>query len=463
LPSVTLLESRRVTAGGAHPLVDSSTTGAVTLAPPGATPSVAPQVEITAPAASATVSGTSLSVTTSVTQGDNPISSVAFYVNAVLQSTDSTIPYTATVNTENYPDGDLTIRAVITDNQGLTGEDTVIVSNDNGGEEPPPSEDIDIFMSLSGSDGAAGTEGAPVRTLERAIALCPNNGIIGVVGGNYIATEYQRGTTKTLTVQPVNPASPPVFTRIELESGPDVTYDGLQNTNGTDAGIKMGYHYARDGSKTTFKFCGPRQMVDGQNGWVFDGTSFDRLWLEDCVIGPSWNRDNWQIKQSGSTSDPPRNMKVERCHILYANEPDGSATHTDAAQWGSMNGLILRDCVFEGGREQGVFVGRWYVNGVSVLTDWHFERVVVGPCPNGTNSFKLCCIGVLAGEDVGLTLIDCWSDEGHDLGSTPAVVDEQTRSFIRPETGESWTTFKARYISTIGYTGPLAASALNPE
>jgi parallel beta-helix repeat protein len=62
-----------------------------------------------------------------------------------------------------------------------------------------------IFMSPSGDDTAGGTESQPVRTINRAIALCPAGGTIVMRGGIY-RDFYNNGTsyqvlTKPLTLQ----------------------------------------------------------------------------------------------------------------------------------------------------------------------------------------------------------------------------------------------------------------------
>jgi subtilisin family serine protease len=78
-----------------------------------------PTVSISSPAAGAQVAGT---VTVSASASDNVgLASVAFYVNGTLLSSDTSAPYTASLNTRKYAVGStLTLTAVATDTAGNT-------------------------------------------------------------------------------------------------------------------------------------------------------------------------------------------------------------------------------------------------------------------------------------------------------------------------------------------------------
>ena len=91
---------------------------------------IAPTVSITAPANSATVSGT---VSVAATASDNVgVSKVEFYVNNVLQKTDTTSPYTLSWNTTALANGSYTLSAKAYDaanNIGQSSTVTVTVNN----------------------------------------------------------------------------------------------------------------------------------------------------------------------------------------------------------------------------------------------------------------------------------------------------------------------------------------------
>ena len=90
----------------------------------------APTVAISSPAASASVSSP---VTVTVAASDNVgVSKVEFYVNSVLQATDSASPYTFTWNTSALANGSYTLTAKAYDAAGNVGQSaavSVIVNN----------------------------------------------------------------------------------------------------------------------------------------------------------------------------------------------------------------------------------------------------------------------------------------------------------------------------------------------
>src|SRR3989339_24129 len=72
-----------------------------------------PTVAITAPANNATVSA-SVTITATATD-DNGVASISFYVDDILKNTDTTSPYTYSLDTTGYANGVHTIKAVATD------------------------------------------------------------------------------------------------------------------------------------------------------------------------------------------------------------------------------------------------------------------------------------------------------------------------------------------------------------
>jgi hypothetical protein len=109
------------------------------VSPPSSPPAVdaAPQVSITSPANGATLSG---AVTLSANATDDKgISKVMFYVNSANVATDTSSPYSASVNTAGYGDGNYTLKAVAYDTAGQTTEATVAVTFSNAA--PPPAGD----------------------------------------------------------------------------------------------------------------------------------------------------------------------------------------------------------------------------------------------------------------------------------------------------------------------------------
>ncbi len=110
----------------------------VTVTSGGTSDTIAPTVSISSPSSGATVSG---SVTVTATASDNVgVSSVEFYVDSTLVSTDTTSAYSYTWDTTAYSDGTHTIYAIAADaasNEGISTTISVTVSNggttDDGG------------------------------------------------------------------------------------------------------------------------------------------------------------------------------------------------------------------------------------------------------------------------------------------------------------------------------------------
>jgi len=130
-----------------------------------------PTVAISAPANNATVSA---SVTiTATASDDNGVSSVVFYVDDVLKNTDTTSPYTYSLDTTGYINGAHTIKAVATDTIAQTTNSQISVTVNN---VTPPAPDtiapatintlaagnstvnsITLSWTATGDDGATGT------------------------------------------------------------------------------------------------------------------------------------------------------------------------------------------------------------------------------------------------------------------------------------------------------------------
>src|SRR5207247_7311830 len=79
----------------------------------------APTVSVTSPATGATVNG-SVTITANATDIGSGVTSVAFYVDGALLSTDATSPYSASWNTKKVINGTHTIYAVARDLAGHT-------------------------------------------------------------------------------------------------------------------------------------------------------------------------------------------------------------------------------------------------------------------------------------------------------------------------------------------------------
>lgn len=96
-------------------------------------PGTPPTVSITSPANGQTFTApASIAIQATAADSDGTVAKVEFYNGTMLLGTDTTAPYSYTWS--NVPAGTYTIRAVATDNQGLTATSTVGVTVTGGGQ-----------------------------------------------------------------------------------------------------------------------------------------------------------------------------------------------------------------------------------------------------------------------------------------------------------------------------------------
>src|SRR3989339_552443 len=99
-----------------------------------------PTVSITAPANNATISGT-ITITATASD-DNGVSSVRFYVDNIMKSTDTASPYTYNLDTTGYANGTHIIKAVATDTANQTANLQISVTVNNIVIDNPPTINI---------------------------------------------------------------------------------------------------------------------------------------------------------------------------------------------------------------------------------------------------------------------------------------------------------------------------------
>jgi hypothetical protein len=153
----------------------------------------APTVNITAPSTGATVSG-SISVT--ATASDNvAVGSVQFLVDGVLFSTDSSSPFSATLDTTTLANGSRTITAIATDTSGNRANTSVTVTVNNSAPANTPSLSVSP-TALTFPDTAVGS-----ASTDQTFAVT-NNGQAGSslvwsvsgLSGDYSFTGATNGT-----------------------------------------------------------------------------------------------------------------------------------------------------------------------------------------------------------------------------------------------------------------------------
>src|SRR3989339_2070694 len=89
-----------------------------------------PQVTLVVPANNSVVSGI-VTISGTANDAEGGVTSVAFYIDNILKNTDTTAPYTYSLDTTQYTNGTHTIKAVATDTIGQTAIAQITVTIDN--------------------------------------------------------------------------------------------------------------------------------------------------------------------------------------------------------------------------------------------------------------------------------------------------------------------------------------------
>lgn len=95
-----------------------------------------PSVEVTAPAAGSTVSGTQVAVAADAVD-DSTVSTVEFLVGSTVVGTDTTAPYSVAWDSTSVPDGPVSMTARATDAAGNTGTSSPILVTVRNDQTPP--------------------------------------------------------------------------------------------------------------------------------------------------------------------------------------------------------------------------------------------------------------------------------------------------------------------------------------
>jgi len=147
--------------------------------------------DTTPPTVSASESGTSGTITLSATASDNVgVTKVEFYIDGALQSTDTSSPYSATLNSTTLANGSHSLTAKAYDAAGNVGTSSAVnfsISNGGSGDTTPPT----VTATESGTSG----------TISFSAAASDNVGVTKVefyVDGTLIATDTASPYSTTL-------------------------------------------------------------------------------------------------------------------------------------------------------------------------------------------------------------------------------------------------------------------------
>ncbi|MBI2621547.1 MAG: S8 family serine peptidase [Candidatus Levybacteria bacterium] len=184
-----------------------------------------PAVSITSPSEGATVSGTIL--ITADASDDNGVVSVDFYIDGVLLSSDTQIPYEANWDTTTAAEGSHVIKAVATDTASQTKSDQVNVVVDNFNDSPVADAGAD--QTVIDNDG----NGTEAVTLDGSGSYDPDGSIVSydwyeggiwLGSGATLTVDFALGThTVTLTVTDNDGASASDDVVITVVEAPDIS------------------------------------------------------------------------------------------------------------------------------------------------------------------------------------------------------------------------------------------------
>lgn len=148
----------------------------------------APSVSFTAPASSATISGT-VNVTANATDAESGVTSVLFRVvgRNDLDFTDSTAPYANSLNTSSLANGSTQLQLIATNGDGLTTtvSRTVTVSNTT----PPPADTTRPTVSISTPTAGSTVSGTSVAVTATATDNVAVNSVALYVDGSLFQTD----------------------------------------------------------------------------------------------------------------------------------------------------------------------------------------------------------------------------------------------------------------------------------
>jgi len=223
----------------------------------------APTVTISSPSASATVSGTAI---VTVSAADNVgISKVEFYVNSILQATDTTSPYSFSWNTATLANGSNTLTAKAYDAAGNVGQSsaTIVTVNNPVSDTTAPtvsvsapannatvSGTVSITVAASDNVGVSKVEFYLNGILQATDTATPYNfnwntaslvnGVYGLTAKAYDAAGNS-GTSSTVTLTVSNPVTTPAtYTLWPAATVPAVV------DSGPDSAVELGVKFRSD-------------------------------------------------------------------------------------------------------------------------------------------------------------------------------------------------------------------------
>ena len=258
-----------------------------------------PTVNITTPADSAQFDeGSDIDIEASASDYDGSIANVKFYIDDVLKATDSSSPYTY-LDWDNVTAGTYEVKAVATDNDGATDEDTITVTVTSNGDE----ENIELEAedgTLSGCNTASYYDGYSgdgyVTNFNAAGDTITLNFNADSSGTEDINIRYMCSKTKNMSV---------TLNGTVIESNLTMIGSGIGNNKWNE--IDISGNIAQGSNTLVFTKIGSYQLridkvtIVGSGG---DGNNFPNVNITIPADGAQFNEDSdIDIEASASDSD----------------------------------------------------------------------------------------------------------------------------------------------------------------
>ncbi|HJW73425.1 MAG TPA: M4 family metallopeptidase [Geothrix sp.] len=205
--------------------------------------------DTTAPTATATESGTSGTITFSATATDNVgVTKVEFYVDGVLKGTDTTSPYSMTLDSTTLTNASHSLVAKAYDAAGNVGSSTAVSFTVSNSTTPPPAG---TFAEVEANDTVA-TANAVAKTysaIKGNITVSTDKDFFGITlnAGEKIAIAMTGPTGVDWDLKLVNAAG----TQLAISQGSSATENITYTNTGTTAMTVYANVYAYSGTSAT--------------------------------------------------------------------------------------------------------------------------------------------------------------------------------------------------------------------
>lgn len=400
-----------------------------------------PSCQITAPTGGSVIDlNSTVTVNVTATDTDGTISNVKFYIDDVLQNTDTASPWTWNWNTTGYAGGSHTIKAVATDNASLSATSTVTITL-----LAPPDEGFE-----TGNFNAF----AWVNTSAIPWTVQSSDKYSGTYAAKSGAITHSGTTDLSVTMVISSSGNISFFQKVSSESGYDYLrffIDGVQQGQWSGSGSWTQQSYAVTSGTHTFLW---RYLKDTS---VSSGS--DCAWIDHIVFPPR-----------GTYYAPPQNFTATPSHLSVkldwqapaSGTPTGYKIYKNSSLLTTVTGLTYTDLAVTNGTTYSYYVKAAYTGGDSDATS------TVNATPNAVAPTNL--VATSGNQIVNLTWTGATGrQELEPIGTSDRTINGykvyRNGSYLASASSTNYTdsavvngTTYSYYVTTV-YTSPAGESA----